>query len=192
MWSKRQGWITVVSLVAVFCGLAAAGPVRFEREAITVWVTPDAIRVEGAYTFVNTLPVSFSQGLFYPFPIDSLHPDVNNVSVHMGGSALEFKRMSKGVGFTIMLPASGSGTAIVSYEQSALDSSGCYILTSTSAWDAPLEEARFKVHIPDTLELIDSSYEFDRVTAQDGERIYRFVRTDFLPETDLCLRWRRR
>ncbi|UCH84334.1 MAG: DUF4424 family protein [Candidatus Latescibacterota bacterium] len=169
---------------------AVAGPARFERETITIQVKPGGIRVEGQYTFTSAAPTPVSQTVYYPFPIDSLHPLVDSVSVRIGGSDIEYKKAPMGIGFTVPIAAAGSTTVVVSYYHGSLDNTACYILTSTEAWNAPLKEARFEVHVPDSLELVDSSFDFDSVATQGSGRVHRFTQSDFMPENDLCIRWR--
>jgi hypothetical protein len=193
MRSDRRVLVTAGVLIFVLlAGLGDAHGVLFENEKITVFVYDDRIRVEGVYTFSNDTPTPGPQGLFYPFPIDSLHPTVENVTVRMDSSDITFATATNGIGFSVPLPTSGMATVEVCYEQLCLDSAACYILTSTSTWNAPLREAQFEVHVPPSLELHASSYEFDDTTDKNGTRVYSFTRRNFLPEKDLCIRWRPR
>lgn len=182
-----------IAFAALFLG--AAGPatgeaIRFESETIRVYVRPELVRVEGSYTFVNPSPAGRRQALFYPFPTDSLHPMPTDVKVRIGDEVVSFTEMRRGVLFSVPFPPSGPVTVAVAYEQAALDRTACYILTTTSAWEAPLREAHFEVHVPAGLELVTSSYEFDTVEHTEGGRVHRFSRYDFMPEKDLCLEWR--
>ncbi len=169
------------------------GPaVVFEREHIRLAVSAAGVRVEGLYIFVNNSSTAHHQGLFYPFPIDSLHPEVGNIMVMVEGDTVAFRRVGDGIGFFVDVPARATSSVTVSYEQAGLDSSACYILTSTTAWNRPLERAAFEIHVPGHLELEWASYDMDLVSDDRGVRIYEFVREEFMPDRDLCLRWRSR
>jgi hypothetical protein len=170
-------------------GSVHAGDIAFTREHIKVFVRSDKIRVEGTYTFSN--PDSFPRrhGLFYPFPIDSLHPTVDSITVRSGDDTVPFSRGGNGISFVIAVPGNGSVSYDVSYEQACLDGSGCYILTSTAAWNTPLEHAGFEIYVPDTLQLDWVSYEIDDISEENAFRVHVFSRVDFMPDEDLCLRW---
>lgn len=86
------------------------------------------------------------------------------------------------------MPAKGTLCVEVFYEQACLDGSGCYILTSTAEWEAPLEHARFEIHVPDDIALDWMAYEADAVSKRGRECVYEFARRDFMPDEDLCLR----
>ena len=161
----------------------------FQKEHIKVFVRAKSIRVDGLYTLVNPHPSPSRQALFYPFPVDSLHPREDYVLVRCRGRVIPTRNQKDGVVFGIVVPASGSLDVEVIYEQTCLDGSGCYILTSTAAWEAPLEHASFEIHVPDDIELDWMSYEADAVSREGRSRVYEFARDDFMPDRDLCLRW---
>lgn len=163
--------------------------IQFSREHIRVFVRTAGLRIEGSYTFANPDTFPVRQWLFYPFPIDSLHAAAEGVKVRSSGADLPFHSKANGVYFCVSLPERGSGVVDVCYEQTCLDSSGCYILKSTARWDAPLEHASFEVHVPDTIQLDWMTYDAEAAATSNGTTIYRFSRDDFLPEKDLCLRW---
>ncbi len=168
-------------------------PVRceivFAREHIKVFVKTAGIRVEGSYTFANPDTTPLQQWLFYPVPVDSLHRAAEGIEIRSSGTEVPFHAKANGLYFCVSLPERGSVVVDVCYEQTCLDSSACYILTSTARWDAPLEHASFEVHVPDAIHLEWMAYDAETVTASNGSTIYRFGRDDFMPEKDLCLRW---
>jgi hypothetical protein len=167
-----------------------AGGIRFQKEHIQVFVRPKSIRVQGFYTFVNPEPFPRRETLFYPIPVDSLHPPQDYVLVRVANGALPTKPMGNGVVFAIEVPASGSLDVEVIYEQTSLDGSGCYILTSTAEWKEPLERASFDIHVPDSIEIDWMAYDARAKKTPRGERVYAFSKEHFMPEKDLCLRWR--
>ncbi len=189
---SRLGLAVVLSaIVVLLCPhMGFAQGLRFDSETIVVKVKPDHIRITGTYTIVNDTPTDRPQRLYYPFPVDSLHPPAYNIEVMLGDSLVEFKASDIGILFSIPLPAEGSATFNVSYAQDCLDHTGCYILMTTSTWNVPLRKALFEIHIPPGIELVASSYEFDSVVEKDDAQIHRMERNDFMPDADLCVEWR--
>jgi hypothetical protein len=163
---------------------------RFRSEHIQVFVRAKSIRVQGLYTFVNAEPAPRRETLFYPIPVDSLHPPQDYVLVRIGDGAVRTKPLGNGVVFAVDVPANGSLDVEVIYEQTCLDGSGCYILTTTAEWKEPLEHASFEIHVPDSIEIDWMAYDADSERAGRKGRVYAFSREDFMPEKDLCLRWR--
>ena len=138
---------------------------------------------------MNAEPAPRRETLFYPIPVDSLHPPQDYVLVRIGDGAVQTKPLGNGVVFAIDVPANGSLDVEVIYEQSCLDGSGCYILTSTAEWKAPLEHASFEIHVPDSIEIDWMAYDARAKNGGRKESVYEFIREDFMPEKDLCLRW---
>ncbi|UCG52668.1 MAG: hypothetical protein JSW58_03715 [Candidatus Latescibacterota bacterium] len=173
-------------------GLLPGSGVVFEREHIKIFVSEGRVRVEGLYVFANHSATMRHEGLFYPFPIDSLHPEIENVTVHIEGDTASHQHVEDGIVFVVRVPGHGSAVIEVIYEQTCLDRSACYILTSTAFWDRPLERAGFEIHVPGDFELEWVAYDVDTVSVDRDTRIHEFVRTDFMPDKDLCFRWRHR
>ena len=163
--------------------------IRFQKEHVKLFVRPKSIRVQGLYTFANPESSPRREFLFYPISVDSLHPPQDYVLVRVEGGAIATKPMEGGVGFAVEVPENGSLTVEVIYEQTSLDGSGCYILTSTAAWEAPLEHASFEIHVPDSIELDWMAYDARAKSSGRKDRIYEFSRSNFMPEKDLCMRW---
>jgi hypothetical protein len=171
--------------------VAQDGPeVVFESEKIAVHVDDQYILVEGVYVFRNDSPAPHELPLFYPLPVDSLHLFPARVLVRQGGRTIQHRNRENGVSFTIDTPAEGTASVTVVYSQKCLDNSGCYILTSTSAWNRPLESAEFEITVAEGIELEWISYDAKPTDGVGSVRAYEFSRKDFLPEKDLCMRWR--
>jgi hypothetical protein len=165
--------------------------IRFVRERIRVGIRPAGIGVEGVYVFRNELPEPVTVPLFYPFPVDSIHPWPTWIVVcSQEGDDLPFSRpRSDGILFRVTLPADGIAAVRVAYEQPSLDHAGCYILTTTSAWERPLEVAEFEVIVPGEINLEAMAYDADELTREQDAEVHRFTRHRFMPTRDLCVRW---
>jgi hypothetical protein len=190
---RRAIYISLVVALVVVVAPAypqAPGRVKFSREHIRIAVDPEGIRVDASYVFTNDSAVTQRQALFYPFPVDSLHPYPGEIAVTSDGREIDFQQQGDGVVITIDVPPKGQSVMAVLYRQSSGDRSGCYILTTTSAWESPLQVARFEIAVPDSLELTHVSYPVDDVIAADGAHVHVIDREEFLPDRDLCFAWR--
>lgn len=190
--SSIRKWVLLLGIVLFVCGAAAArnSSIVFHGEKIVVTVLGDRIRVSGDYHFRNPSAEAAELRLFYPFPVDSAHPFPDSTSVESGGVSVPFRAGGRGVAFTAEVPAESVRTYRVRYEQRCDVPEGCYILTTTAAWPEPLAEADFEVIIPEPYALVDLSYEAEKTEGGDGTDVYRFRRVRFLPDRDLCVRWR--
>ncbi len=178
----------VLLLVSSVSTTTSPGAV-FEREAIRIFVGADKVQVEGDYVFRNQSPSPQLQGLLYPFPVDSLHPYPSEIQIYYEGETVPFKKMGNGVAFRFEIPAQSKAKITVCYEQACFDNTACYILTSTSAWENPLEAATFEITVPKQIELKWIAYDIEE-TVEDPEKvIHKFSRKNFMPEKDLCLKW---
>jgi hypothetical protein len=165
-------------------------PVIFEREVIEVTLGVGRIRVAGTYHFRNNSDSPLIQGLYYPVPVDSTHPFPDRIVVTVGADTLDYQTSPAAVMFRVLLPAGGPVVVRVCYEQACPSSDACYILTTTAAWNRPLNRADFFIRVPDDLILEWAAYDIDEVTYGEGVSIHQFSRMDFMPDRDLCLRWR--
>lgn len=166
--------------------------VVFQAETVKIFIAVDAVRVEGTYIFTTISSSPVVAGLFYPLPIDSVHLFPDSIRVISNGHLLPYRKVENGIIFDLRLSMERATTAHVRYSQPCLDNSACYILTSTAAWAQPLERADFEIHVKRDLELSWIAYEIDEVTKDNNKEVHRFSRRDFMPDKDLCLRWRER
>jgi hypothetical protein len=165
--------------------------VQFARELISIAVEDTSITVDGIYVLRNPAPFPRPQTLFYPFPVDSTHPYPDSISVWRRKQPVEFGVREDGVVFSVEIPAEGAVGIRVIYRQACPGQSGCYILTTTAAWERPLKSADFVITLADGLELEWTAYEVLPVEDEGGRSRYEFSREDFMPDRDLCLRWKR-
>lgn len=181
---------SVLLLSPTATGAQQPESVQFARERISIAVEDTSITVDGTYVMRNPAPYARTQSLFYPFPVDSTHPYPDSVSVWRRKQPVEFGVREDGVVFSVEIPAEASVGFRVVYRQACRDRSGCYILTTTAAWERPLKSADFVITLAEGLELEWTAYEVFPVEGGGGGRRYEFSREDFMPDRDLCLRWK--
>jgi hypothetical protein len=162
----------------------------FAREHISIVLDGASIAVDGAYVLRNPTPHDLVRSLLYPFPVDSTHPFPDSISVWQNQKTVTFARSGDGVIFSVAVAAQQSAVFRVVYTQRCLDNSGCYILTTTSAWKRPLESAEFEVTLAAGVELEWTAYELTPAGNDEGRRTYGLTQQQFMPEQDFCLRWK--
>lgn len=190
--SRYPGIVLSALAVAAAPALWAQGaaPVVFEREVICIYLDEGRMTVQGTYFFRNKRDLPSTQRLFYPFPVDSLHPNPDSVAVRAEGRPVSYRNAGSGVTFSVTAPPSASVMVTVTYRQECVDNTGCYILTSTANWENPLKEADFEVYVPGNIELTSMAYEAEFVQKRKTRVVYTFHKENFLPDKDLCIAWR--
>jgi len=172
---------------------AGAGePVAFTGEVIRVYVAADRVRVEGTYFFTNRTEATRSQPVIYPLPVDPLHPFPHEITVFAAGETLAATKDGHNVRFFLTLPPGRETSFVVDYEQLCLDSTACYIVTTTGTWRRPIDRAEFEIYVPEEIVLGEVTYAADATVARGKTLVYRFARRGFTPDRDLCLSWHRR
>jgi hypothetical protein len=176
-------------------------PLRFHSEVIRLRVRADTLEVEGRYRFLSPPDVSRPLALFYPYPEDSLLGDARTLLLESrcGAEAwqpaiyreVERPTTSRAAGARWRLTTCVGDTLEVRtvYHQSLRGCYARYIVTSTHAWHAPLEHARFEIHLPEDAVPVRFSYPFQRVAAETG-CYYLYQAARFLPDQDIIVEWR--
>src|SRR3989339_150088 len=83
-------------------------------------------------------------------------------------------------------------TIKVSYRQKLTSEEMKYILTSTQSWKQPLEKAEYKILLTKKFELTNLSLKPDKKDSNSTYNIYYITKENFMPETDLIVKWARR
>jgi hypothetical protein len=123
--------------------------------------------------------------MYYPFPVDSLHPYPEFIWV----DGLPFIKADSGIYFRFEIGAAAACSLEVAYRQRILGRSARYILTTLQEWDRPIEEAVFKISLPRDLPGVELSYPADSLSLADGSAVYLLTFRDFMPEKDLLITW---
>jgi len=172
-------------------GSRPATPVDFVRETIDMVVRDGSFTVTGTYFLrwndasLNVFP------LMYPFPVDGgIHfPESVTVTGTDSRAPLPFRENRERGVISFAVQQGLSDTFTVTYTQKTETASARYILTTTKAWGKPLERAAFIVTVPAHFRGVELTYEPDTVTRDGDSVIYRFTRTDFMPDHDLVVTW---
>lgn len=159
---------------------------RFDFEHIELRLTAVELFVHGRYVLANDGDQPARIGIYYPFPVDELHPSPHRVS--LDGHPLE-RWEPAGATFGIQLPARGTTTFEAEYQQKHGGNKATYIVTSARRWGRPIRRAEFVVRYPKALREVQVSYPADERRELASEVEHRFVRDDFMPTKDVVITW---
>lgn len=182
-------------LVLLFYVQSFAQAPQFFREKIEVIVEKeDYCQLKGIYYFKNISEKIIEQVLFYPFVInDELpYPDSIKVVNMRDNKPVPFTKSKKGIFFSIQIPPKSIYAYNVNYYQKTPACSMEYILTTTKTWNRPLDQAEFIIKIPLSFNLISLSMKFNKKVDTGDKTIYYIIRKNFMPETNLLIKWERK
>lgn len=167
--------------------------IDFYKEDITFSLDDKFFKIDGLYWFCNKADQRAEQLIFYPFETSSPAAEIDSVSIY--NSKDNKKEMVKDLslhGFKFMLELPANDTVIyrIGYRQKIQGDSVKYILTSTKCWNKPLDDAEYKLIVPEQFEITKFSYKPDKVYNIDGKCIYYWHRYNFMPESDMTFHFR--
>lgn len=184
--------INIKIIILIFTTLALfSQPIDFFQEEIDINVNDNNCAVTGKYYFKNVSSKGIKKSLYYPFFIDtnSLYPDSIVVTDFVRNKNIKFKKLEKGVSFSIYIESKSISIIEVFYKQKTLSNKMEYILTTTKFWGKPLELAKFNIKLPKKYKLEYISYKQDENLEQKEHNIYKITKKDFLPEENLIIKW---
>jgi hypothetical protein len=168
---------------------------QFFKEKLNFNITKTDFTVDGLYYFRNTTTDTIKQYLSYPFSQisgleDVISVEANSVYPEMKAPALvNFDQ--KAARFRLKVLPFDTAVVRISYVQSIPNNKAEYILTSTKAWDKPLEKAYFTLKLPINHKVDSLSYDADSLLIRDGYLLYKFYFKDFMPKRNFYVSFSR-
>lgn len=170
-------------------------PIEFDSEVVRLVVEEESLRVEAVYNFLCHPTEAPIMPLFYPYPADSLMGGARTVALQcrapgMAWEPMEFIELPGGEGARWIVPLNRGDTLQIRavYRQALRASYARYIVTTTKAWGRPLSYARFEIYLPNDAEPAEHSFPIKPQLLQ-GQRVYVYEASDFMPEQDLTVTW---
>jgi hypothetical protein len=205
---KRITTIFIILLLSWISGLSFAqnrpitkadqSPVEFFKEDITLSVYDSIANVRGIYYFRNNTDNEKPFPILFPFFADSLSLFPHNISAYLIDSAktiaLDYKEVRKASGIMIAIPLKPHSATIwhLDYAQKIRSSHATYIITSTSSWHKPLEDATYRFIAPVNFDSVKVWPTADTSYDSSGHRIYLCKKKDFMPQKDMEIFWQRK
>jgi hypothetical protein len=160
--------------------------IQFYREKLDFEITDSIFTVDGTYFCRNTTPDTIKQYMLYPFPENEELGEVFSVD---GKATYPDKNLEVIKGFNqkaahfrlIIYPYDTAVTRIV-YRQNITNKKAEYILTSTKAWNQPLEKADFTLKIPTDCKIDSLSYDADSLYFSEENLLYKWYFKNLMPD----------
>jgi len=170
------------SVAAAATGLVGPRGVRFISEEVILRVVEPGrtLDVEGRYQLRNEGLLPLSMPIRFPIAPGG-RAQVTKLEVN--GQPLELEIDQRQIRFAVPLGARSTSILSVSYEQLVQERTGRYVTTTVRDWGRPLEEARFRLELPQGCRLGESTLPFDRTGSE-------VVLRPFWPERDVSFSWR--
>ena len=201
--------ILIATVIAVVSGLAIAQDisnikplqpqpsVEFYQEEITFIVNDSIARVEGVYHFRNNTGKAFTMPVMFPFYVDSVTSYPDYIEAFMADSAgnitpLDFVDMPERGSIRMRIPLTNAPETVwyLNYEQSISAKRAVYIITSTAAWQKPLEQATYTFVVPDSFKDVEVWPEPDTTFAGDSQIYKQCIKYQFMPAREMEISWR--
>ena len=149
-------------------------------------VRPGALEVRGMYHFKSLASEPLAAAIFYPFPLDSLHPYPDSVDIR----GFAFQRQDSGVSFLMQFRPGVEDSFFAYYRQPLKTNSATYIVTTTRKWKRPIDLARFRITVPAGFKDVKLTFKTDSVASSDSAVTYFFTCKKFYPDRDVTVTWR--
>jgi len=169
--------------------------VRFVRENVSISIAPGLAEVSGCYFMNNARTSTRPVPLYYPFPVSSTSTFPDSIAVFLispqGQKTISFRIAAdrQGIYFSIFLFPQSTTEFQVYYRQRIEGKFVRYILRSTRIWGYPLQEAKFAIRVPKSVEKVRFSLQPDLKTVEKNCIVYQIIRRNFLPKEDLLIWW---
>lgn len=167
------------------------GP-RFKAERVELTLEPGKLKVLGVYTFSNPGVRPWRGRIGYPVLVDEGQTPPRHVTLE-GEAPLPVRcrepRRCAAV-LSLSLPARGSRTLRLRYEQRLTGRRAAYLLTTARRWRRPLDHADLVVRVPAAWTGVTLSYPGARSKVEGAHRVLRFSRQGFVPQKELIVTWK--
>jgi hypothetical protein len=192
--AHRRGPLRTVIACALLMGppLMWAQPISFVRESLRFTLAGDCFTFSGTYYFDNPGLEPVERSIYYPFVLSGSTPDSMNIIEVRSGKAVTAVPGRSGVTFVATILPRSTRSYRISFVQRARKQSLEYILTTTAAWERPLDRATFIVRVPANIVLKSLSLKPSTISSVEGVTTYIIEREHFMPGENLILRWGRK
>jgi len=180
--------LQIILLVSLSPCLLVSQNLQFYREDIVFTLHENHMETDAVYHFVNVGEKEIKTPLFYPFPENTMELiDFIEVKNDRTREAIPHRPGKSGIFFNIEVKAYGQASYRVFYRQKLVEKKFTYILTSTEAWNRPLEFANFKLQVPLEAKVDSMSYQPDTNFTSKDLQYFFWKKEDFMPDTDFSV-----
>lgn len=170
---------------------AKSGLLEFFKEKIILKIDGEECRVTGFYYFKNNEPDTLNLNLYYPVSSNWQlpFPHFFKVTDCYNNDIIYHRIVKNGIQFQIHIPPREFKTYCVEYHQKTPGNTMAYILTTTSYWNKPLQNANFIIEMPNNMKLRYISLPQNSMRKDDNNTIYQIDQHEFMPDSNLIIKW---
>lgn len=193
--------VCIAFSISVFSGLSFSQshmnmPIEFYKEEISMTINDGEFTISGTYYFRNNTEMDKPMSIVFPFNIDDSTHYPHEISAFIVNAddtlELDYQENRERGSIRIAIPIKPEETTVwcLEYTQKIDRPQATYILKSTQAWGQPLEEALYKIDIPDNIDIDYIWADVDSVTAGDNREILWIHKTEYMPFKDMTIKWK--
>ncbi len=171
--------------------------VEFFKEEITMTITDSTSSISGVYYFRNNTEKDKPLAVAFPFYIDGVSHYPHEIRAYAvdGDDTLtiETEVLEGQNAIRMRIPMKPEKVTVwyLDYSQRIESDYARYILTSTSAWGKPLEEATYRFNIPADYRIIEIWPKADKASRVKPNLEIWCEKIDFMPDQDMRIFWDR-
>ncbi len=171
--------------------------VEFFKEEITMAVTDSTSSISGVYYFRNNTEKDRPYSVVFPFYVDGVSHYPHEIRAYAvdGDDTLtvETEALEGQNAIRLRIPMKPEAVTIwhLDYTQRIESDYARYILTSTSAWGKPLEEATYRFIIPMDYRIIEIWPQADKARRVKPNLEMWCEKINFMPDQDMRIFWDR-
>jgi hypothetical protein len=163
--------------------------VEFYKEELKFSIENNWFYVSGTYYFRNLTGDTIQRFLIYPLPDEKEFGVTDSIKItplEKNDPAGKLKRVNPNrASFTIFILPRGTAAYKIDYRQQIQANKMKYILTSMRTWHNNLERADFELTYPVNLCIGFINFLPDTVMLLDGNIIWRWSKSNFMPDRDV-------
>ncbi len=193
--------VCIALTISVFSGLSFSQsrmnmPLEFYKEEISMTINNGEFIISGTYYFRNNTDSDRPMPVVFPFYIDdSTHYPHEISAFSIDGDdtfKLDFQENKERGSIRIVIPMKPKAISVwrLEYTQKIDKPRATYILKSTQAWGKPLEEALYKIDIPDNIDIDYIWADVDSITTTENREILWIHKTEYMPFKDMIIKWK--
>lgn len=173
-------------LLLIFSSSGFSQEISFFAEDLKFSLNQDRFEVDGLYYFRNNTSKEIKRMLFYPFPETAVYGPITHISIRKEGDTTSMltRQTNEGCLFKLKIPPHGEVVYRIGYGQEMQGNEAKYIITTTQAWDAPFEMAKYQLVFPKSLKTLKSTLPPDSIATGVENVFYFWKRQNFMPNKD--------
>ncbi len=171
--------------------------VEFFKEEITMTITDSTSSISGVYYFRNNTEKDKPYAVAFPFYVDGVSHYPHEIRAYAADGddtlTIETKALEGQNAIRMRIPMKPRQVTVwyLNYTQRIESDYARYILTSTSAWGKPLEEATYRFIIPTDYRIIETWPSADKARRIEPNLEIWCEKINFMPDQDMRIFWDR-